>query len=80
MCVIQTIKLSKATDMNRKGLLRNRLVIGFSLFLSFTATILAANPTTDTIPLRDRKGDFLRDSVVNPFDLRDPAIIQHLFE
>ena len=62
--------------MNRKGLLRNRLVLGFSLFLSFTATILAANPTTDTVPLRDRKGDFLRDSVVNPFDLRDPAIIQ----
>jgi cell surface protein SprA len=62
--------------MNRKGLLHDRLLLSFVLFLSFAATISAANPRTDTIPLRDRTGDFLRDSVVNPFDLRDPSIIQ----
>jgi cell surface protein SprA len=62
--------------MNRKGLLRDRLFLGFALFLGFIASISAANPATDTIPLRDRTGDYLRDSVVNPFDLRDPSIIQ----
>jgi cell surface protein SprA len=62
--------------MNRKGLLHDRFLLGFVLFLSFAATLSAANPRTDTIPLRDRTGDFLRDSVVNPFDLRDPSIIQ----
>jgi cell surface protein SprA len=61
--------------MNRKRLLRD-LLLGFTLFLSFTTTISAANVLTDTLPLRDRKGDYLRDSVVNPFDLRDPSSIQ----
>ena len=61
--------------MNRKGLLRDFL-LGFTLFLSFTTTISAANPSTDTLPLRDRKGDYLRDSVVNPFDLRDPSTVE----
>ena len=62
--------------MNRKGLLHDRLLLGFTLFLGFMASVSAANPATDTIPLRDRKGDYLRDSVVNPFDLRDPSAIQ----
>jgi cell surface protein SprA len=61
--------------MNRKGLLRD-LFLGFTLFLSFTTTILAATSTSDTIPLRDRTGDYLRDSVINPFDLRDPSTVQ----
>jgi cell surface protein SprA len=30
----------------------------------------------DTIPIRDRAGDFINDSRNNPFDLRDPSIIQ----
>ncbi len=34
----------------------------------------------DTIPLRDRTGDYLRDSVSNSFDLRDPAIIEKKVE
>jgi cell surface protein SprA len=34
----------------------------------------------DTIPLRDRSGDYLRDSVTNPFNLRDPAIIEKSVE
>ncbi len=62
--------------MNRKGLLHDRLLLGFTLFLGFTTIISAANPLTDTIPLRDRMGDYLRDSVVNPFDLRDPSVVQ----
>jgi cell surface protein SprA len=61
--------------MNRKGLLHDRIVLSFLLILGFAATVSAANPPSDTIPLRDRKGDYLRDSVVNPFDLRDPSAI-----
>jgi cell surface protein SprA len=36
---------------------------------------LAAPTPTDTIPLRDRTGDFLRNRPTNPFDLRDPKVI-----
>jgi cell surface protein SprA len=61
--------------MNRKGLLRDFL-LGLTFFLSFATTISAGNPATDTLPLRDRMGDYLRDSVVNPFDLRDPSAVQ----
>ncbi|NJN32973.1 MAG: hypothetical protein HC817_00665 [Saprospiraceae bacterium] len=35
---------------------------------------------TDTIPLRDRSGDYLRDSVTNPFYLRDPQFIEKQVE
>ena len=35
---------------------------------------------TNTIPLRDRSGDYLRDSVTNPFNLRDPSIIEKKVE
>ncbi len=37
-------------------------------------------PTKDTIPLRERSGDYLRDSVRNSFDLRDPSIIEKNIE
>jgi cell surface protein SprA len=35
---------------------------------------------TDTVPLRDRNGDYLRDSVVNPFNLSDPTVIKKKVE
>ena len=35
---------------------------------------------SDTIPLRERTGDYLRDSVRNSFDLRDPAVIEKTIE
>ena len=56
--------------MNRKNHLLN-----FFLILGVTAQ-LSANVKTDTIPLRDRTGDYLRDSVANSFNLRDPDIIE----
>jgi cell surface protein SprA len=34
----------------------------------------------DTVPLRDRTGDFLRDSIKNPFNLKDPSIIEKSVE
>ncbi len=57
----------------------NRLfLLGFTL-LFFGISVNSFAYTTpvdkDTIPLRDRQGDYLRDSVVNPFNLRDPSII-----
>jgi cell surface protein SprA len=30
----------------------------------------------DTVPVKDRKGDFINDKNVNPFDLNDPSIIE----
>lgn len=36
---------------------------------------LSAPTMADTIPLRDRTGDFLRNRPTNPFDLRDPKAI-----
>ena len=36
--------------------------------------------TSDTIPLRERTGDYLRDSVRNSFDLRDPKVIEKTIE
>ena len=56
--------------MNRKNYL-----LSFLLFFSI-ATHLSATTKTDTVPLRDRTGDYLRDSVVNSFNLRDPEVIQ----
>jgi cell surface protein SprA len=50
-------------------------LLSFLLFFSVT-TFLSANTKTDTVPLRDRTGDYLRDSVVNSFNLRDPDVIQ----
>jgi cell surface protein SprA len=59
------------------------LLLGFSLLFFGILPNAVANVTpskgtrfdNDTIPLRDRQGDYLRDSVVNPFNLRDPGII-----
>jgi cell surface protein SprA len=56
--------------MNRKNYL-----LSFLLFFSI-ATHLSATTKTDTVPLRDRTGDYLRDSVVNSFNLRDPEVIE----
>jgi cell surface protein SprA len=48
-----------------------------SFFLLFSVTtFLSAHTKTDTVPLRDRTGDYLRDSVVNSFNLRDPEVIE----
>ena len=69
--------------MNRKIYL-----LGFILILLGTASKTFANNAPfkgfntdkDTIPLRDRSGDYLRDSVTNPFNLRDPSIIEKKVE
>lgn len=77
--------------MNKKGLLHSRLFIrqflfGFTFLVGATTTIEAKSPPstrgrmTDTIPLRDRTGDYLRDSVVNPFNLSDPSVIKKAVE
>jgi cell surface protein SprA len=55
--------------MNKNHLLSFFLLFGVTTFLS-------ANTKTDTVPLRDRTGDYLRDSVVNSFNLRDPEVIE----
>lgn len=36
--------------------------------------------STDTIPLKDRSGNFTRDRVKNPFDLKDPKAIDQSIE
>ncbi len=36
--------------------------------------------TTDTIPLIDRTGDFINNPAKNPFDLKDPAVIEQKVE
>ena len=54
------------------------LLLAFTLlFFGISVNTFAYTSPThkDTIPLRDRQGDYLRDSVVNPFNLRDPGII-----
>ena len=71
--------------MNRKGLLRNSLylrhfLVGFTVLLGATTAAEAKTILTDTIPLRDRTGDYLRDSVVNPFNLNDPSVIKKTTE
>ena len=67
----------------------NRLfLLGFTLFLfgNFSTPSTNVTPPTvlhlekDTVPLRDRQGDYLRDSVTNPFYLRDPGIISKKIE
>ncbi|MEO0041925.1 MAG: hypothetical protein RL329_1373 [Bacteroidota bacterium] len=46
--------------------------------LAYIAVLKTAAP--DTVPLQDRTGDFLRDSVKNPFYLKDPPIIEKSVE
>lgn len=58
--------------MNRKIFLHVITLI----LLGISSTTFAALVPKDTVPLRDRSGDFLRDSVVNPFNLRDPSVIE----
>ena len=60
--------------MNRKIYL-----LSFTLFLGISFNAFAKT-VTDTIPLRDRGGDYLRDSVTNPFNLRDPNVIEKSVE
>jgi cell surface protein SprA len=71
--------------MNKKGLLRNRLflgqiLLGFTFLVGAATTAEAKTTLTDTIPLRDRTGDYLRDSVVHPFNLSDPSVINKSVE
>ena len=42
-------------------------------------TLLLFSPT-DTIPLEDRKDDYINNPVQNPFDLQDPAAIEQTVE
>lgn len=58
--------------MNRKIFLHAITLI----LLGISSTLFAADVPKDTIPLRDRTGDYLRDSITNPFNLRDPGIIE----
>jgi cell surface protein SprA len=68
--------------------MKKNLLLCFSFFLYCTVSTTLANTTralrfstdTDTVPLRDRQGDYLRDSVTNPFYLRDPGIIDKKIE
>ena len=39
-----------------------------------------ASPPQDTIPLEDRTGDFLNNNSQNPFDLKDPSVIDQSVE
>ena len=62
--------------MNRKIYL-----LGFILILlGVSSRTFASTEPKDTIPLRDRTGDFLRDAVKNPFDLQDPSFIDKRVE
>ena len=38
------------------------------------------SPPQDTIPLEDRKDDFLNNPSQNPFDLQDPAAVEQTVE
>ena len=80
----------KATErklqMKKINLLQFTLVI---LTISFFQSLSASGPATpltyastqsyasitDTIPLKDREGDFVTNSQYNPFDLNDPEEI-----
>ncbi len=71
--------------MNKKVLLRNCLflrhfLLGFTFLVGATTISEAKTTLTDTIPLRDRTGDYLRDSVINPFNLNDPSVINKSVE
>jgi cell surface protein SprA len=71
--------------MNKKGLLSGssffkHLLLGFTVLMGSVATSEAKTTLTDTIPLRDRTGDYLRDSVIHPFNLSDPSVIKKSVE
>ncbi|MBL7816669.1 MAG: cell surface protein SprA [Saprospiraceae bacterium] len=81
--VFHNPNLIQYCDMNKKGLLHNGafvklILLGFSLLNATTSE--AKTTLTDTIPLRDRAGDYLRDSVVHPFNLSDPTVINKTIE
>ncbi|MFT4667903.1 MAG: cell surface protein SprA, partial [Gammaproteobacteria bacterium] len=75
--------------------IKNLLLSCFTFFVVVSG-ILATNPAggsnladpfivdilieTDTIPLKDRTGDFINNPNANPFDLSDPSIIQQEVE
>jgi cell surface protein SprA len=48
----------------------------FALENPFSAEYILAATHPDTIPLRDRYGDFMNDPSRNPFNLKDPGIIK----
>jgi len=63
------------------------LGIGTFAFATFTGGANLEDPYTadyllsqDTIPLKDRYGDFVNDPINNPFDLNDPGIIEQTIE
>ena len=74
--------------MNKKGLLHDcsflkHFLLGFAILMGATVSSEAKSRVlgmTDTIPLRDRTGDYLRDSVIHPFNLSDPAVINKSVE
>ncbi len=59
------------------GILATNPAGGSNLADPFTVDILVE---TDTIPLKDRTGDFINNPSANPFDLGDPSIIQQEVE
>ncbi len=64
--------------MNKKKFLH---VFATLIFLGVASKSLAFESSPiDTVPLRDRSGDYLRDSVTNPFYLRDPQFIEKQVE
>lgn len=54
-------------------------ILVFNCFALFTVHA-KAHTANDSIPFRDRTGDFLRDSITNPFFMRDPDIVQKSVE
>jgi len=63
------------------------LGIGTYSYATFTGGANLEDPytsdyliTQDTIPLKDRQGDFVNDQQDNPFDLQDPSIIDQNIE
>ena len=51
-----------------------------NLFAESQISNLKSQIIPDTLPLTDRKGDYLRDSITNPFYLKDPDFIDKKIE
>ena len=41
----------------------------------YSAAYVISNPAVDTVPVKDRTGDFLTDKKANPFELKDPTVV-----
>ena len=77
--------------MKIKNLLLSLAILLYTFTLTFATNpeggANLADPYTtdylivqDTVPLKDRSGDFINDPVDNPFDLNDPGIIEQQVE